>query len=280
MLALMAEAAALMELCKAGRRYRARRLAGWRLIQTEVNALQDVDLSISEGELLGVVGESGSGKSTLGRLLALEERPSSGQYLWEGRAVETLNPAERRAIRCQIQSVYQDPLGALNPNWRIQRSIEEGLRAATGRALAHPKRGALDTVSALLDVVGLDAVLATRRPHELSGGQLQRVAIARALAAAPRVLIADEPISALDVSIQAQIVNLLQDLNSSLSLSIVFVAHDLHVVKHLCPRTLVLHRGRIVEQGPTEALLTQPSHAYTRELLAATPTLPMRGSAA
>jgi oligopeptide/dipeptide ABC transporter ATP-binding protein len=232
----------------------------------DVAAVDDVDLAIRVGERVGLVGESGSGKSTLGRLLLRLEDVDAGHVLWSGDDITRRDGRALLPFRRAAQVVFQDPASALHPRHDVMTLIAEGLiihRLHEGR---HEAR-----VRELLLEVGLDDSVRRRRPHELSGGQKQRVGIARALAVEPRFLLLDEPVSALDVSIQAQIVNLLARLAVERQLTQLFVAHDLHVVRHLCERVCVMFRGRIVEEGPTEAVFSSPSHPYTRALWAAVP---------
>ena len=210
-----------------------------------------------------MVGESGSGKSTLVRLLLGLERPDSGTVSYRG-------PNLRR----DVQVVFQDPVSSLDPRMRVRQIVEEPLRVMGSDG---SRRARVDD---LLEAVGLPAGSADRFPHEFSGGQRQRIAIARALAPRPRVLLADEPVSALDVSVRAQILNLLEDLRSGFDLTLVLVSHDLSVVRHMCDRTAVMYLGEMVELGPTAELFQQPRHTYTRELLDSIPRLPPRRSAA
>lgn len=232
-----------------------------------VHAVQDVDLVVGRGETLGVIGESGCGKSTLGRLLLRLIEPTHGQVFFDGRDLATLGSAALRALRREMQIVFQDPFASLDPRMRVGAIIAEGLEVhglASGDELGR-------RVAELLSEVGLRPEHAERYPHEFSGGQRQRIGIARALAVSPRFLVLDEPVSALDVSVQAQVVNLLADLQRSRGLSYFFVAHDLRVVAHLSHRIAILYLGRIVEIGERETILTKPAHPYTRALLDAVP---------
>ena len=235
-------------------------------------AADNVSFSLSEGECLGLVGGSGCGKSTVARALVGLEPLAAGRVLWRGRDVATLDRAGRRAWRHAVQIVFQDTLGALNPRMRAGTALEEVLRVH--RADAFPTRAARrERVRELLDRVELPGEVAERFPHALSGGQRQRVGIARALAVEPRVMIADEPVSALDVAVQAQLLRTLRRLLDETGLAMLFVSHDLAVVRSLCPRALVMDRGRIVEEGPTAELCSRPKSAFTRTLLDAVPRL-------
>ncbi|WP_439674148.1 ABC transporter ATP-binding protein [Embleya sp. MST-111070] len=231
-------------------------------------ALRGVDLALAEGGALGVVGESGAGKSTLIRLLLGLDRADGGTVRYRDREVRP-GPARTLAwFRREVQIVLQDPMSSLDPRARVRDIVAEPLECL-GVAGDHDAR-----VDEVLAAVGLDPDTRHRYPHEFSGGQRQRVAIARALAPDPRVLVADEPVSALDVSVRAQILDLLGDLRTRLGLSLVLVSHDLGVVQYLCDEVLVLKAGEAVEAGPTARVLGSPSHPYTRDLLAAIPTLP------
>jgi oligopeptide transport system ATP-binding protein len=242
--------------------------AGW-LTRTEIKAVREVDLAIGRGEAVGVVGESGCGKSTLGRLLLHLLPATSGRIVFDGCALHDLTPAMRRRLRARMQLIFQDPYGSLDPRRPAGAQIADGLLI---HRLADRKQ-ARECVKDLLRRVGLDASHADRLPHEFSGGQRQRIAIARALATRPEFIVADEPVSALDVSVQAQIVSLLAELRSSFGLALLFISHDLHVVRHLCERVVVMYLGRIVEEGSSQALFHAPAHPYTRALMAATPSI-------
>jgi oligopeptide/dipeptide ABC transporter ATP-binding protein len=232
-----------------------------------VHAVDEVDLEIRPGEVLAVVGESGSGKSTLARCVLRLIDPTKGRIVFDGRDVTALKGRQLGWFRQQVQPVFQDPYSSIDPRWRVGHSVAESLDAfAIG---TRPERHA--RVVDLLDRVGLDPSFARRRPHELSGGQRQRVGIAAALAPQPRLIVADEPVSALDVSVQAQVLNLLAELQRDLSLAILFVAHDLAVVQHISHRTAVMYLGKIVETGPTERVFRDPRHPYTQALLEAIP---------
>jgi len=230
-------------------------------------AVDGVTLAVGHGEAVGLVGESGCGKSTLGRLALRLLEPTSGSVSFEGRTLGSLGKEELRALRKKMQIIFQDPFASLNPRMRIQEIITEPLvihGLATGRELE--ARGA-----ALLEKVGLPIDTLKRYPHEFSGGQRQRIGIARALASGPSFIVADEPVSALDVSVQAQIINLLEDLRDELKLSFLFIAHDLNIVRHFSDRVAVMYLGRIVELAPSEAIYENPSHPYTEALLADIP---------
>ncbi len=226
-------------------------------------AVDGVSLSLAPGETLAIVGESGSGKSTLSRMVMAFEAPDAGRVAFEGRDLAGLSGPEFRALRPRFQMVFQDPYGSLDPRRTVGWSIAEPLRAA-GRG-----EGAAAKVAEALAEVGLRPSDAARYPHEFSGGQRQRVAIARAIVTRPALLVADEAVSALDVSVQAQILNLLMDLQERLGLAILFVSHDLAVVGSISDRILVLRRGRVVEEGPSEEVLSRPREAYTKALLQA-----------
>jgi peptide/nickel transport system ATP-binding protein len=234
-----------------------------------VQAVRRVDVAVARGEAVGVVGESGSGKSTLGRLLLGLLPATEGAIRFDGRNLDGASRAEWRRLRRRMQIVFQDPFGSLDPRRRVGAQIADGL-AIHGLvpAARRPTR-----VAGLLEQVGLDAAHAQRFPHEFSGGQRQRVGIARALAPEPDFLVADEPVSALDVSIQAQIVALMDDLRRRLGLGLLFISHDLPVVRHLCDRVVVMYLGRVMEEGAAEAVFRAPAHPYTRALLSATPRL-------
>ena len=229
----------------------------------QLQAVADVSFSLHAGQSLGIVGESGSGKSTLARLVMALEAPSRGSVHWLGRDPARLSGAELRRARRDVQMVFQDPQGSLDPRLRIGRSVAEAL---PGNA---PDRAA--RIAEALEAVGLRAADAQRYPHEFSGGQRQRIAIARALLTRPKLIVADEPVSALDVSVQAQVLNLMQDLRASHGLSYLLISHDLAVVAHLCDEVAVMQAGHIVEQGPPERLFSAPKHPYTCRLLAAVP---------
>jgi ABC-type oligopeptide transport system ATPase subunit len=249
---------------------------GWQNHPPQPPAVSDLNLTLAAGETLGLVGESGSGKSTTGRAILQLLRPSAGEVifdgvdlvgLWRRRLGRWRWGAELQAVRRHMQVVFQDPYASLNPRMTVETLVGEPLDIF-GLAQGAQRR---DRVVALLEQVGLDADILGRYPHAFSGGQRQRLGIARALALNPKLLIADEPISALDVSTQAQVLNLLQDLRAARGLALLFIAHDLAAVRHLCDRVAVMTAGKIVEQAPTQQLFERPRHPYTQALLAAVP---------
>jgi peptide/nickel transport system ATP-binding protein/oligopeptide transport system ATP-binding protein len=234
---------------------------------TAIRAVDDVSFTIERGETFGLVGESGSGKTTTGRCILRLIEPTSGEVRFDGRNVLALSRTEMRAARRQMQIVFQDPFSSLNPRMRAADIVEEPLvihRLGT-------KAERRERVRELFELVGLDRDQLQRYPHEFSGGQRQRIGLARALALNPSLVIADEPVSALDVSVQAQVVNLLMDLQQRLKLTYLFIAHDLRLVEHICGRVAVMYLGRIVEMGETAQLFASPQHPYTRALLSAIP---------
>src|SRR5271163_2311631 len=234
-----------------------------------IKAVTGVNLEIEPGETLGLVGESGSGKSTLGRLILKLLEPTGGSVYFDGRDLSTLGRAELRMLRQQMQLVFQDPYASLNPRMRVRAIVGEGIeihRLARGREKE-------ERIVSLLEMVGMGADALERYPHEFSGGQRQRIGIARALAVDPRFLVLDEPVSALDVSIQAQIINLLQDLQDQLKLTYLFIAHDLRVVEHISQRVAIMYLGKIVELAPRDEIYANPRHPYTRALLSAIPSI-------
>ena len=235
--------------------------------KTALRAVDGVDLTIEAGETLGLVGESGCGKSTLGRLLIRLVPATAGQVVFDGMEITGLQPRALRAVRRGMQIVFQDPFGALNPRMSVEETIMEPLLIHGGRRGA----AAQDAVSGMLDMVGLPASARHRFPHEFSGGQRQRIGIARALVLRPKLVVCDEPVSALDVSVQAQIVNLLSDLQNELGLTYLFIAHDLGVVKHISTRVAVMYLGKVVEVADKRSLYAQPRHPYTQALLASVP---------
>jgi ABC-type oligopeptide transport system ATPase subunit len=234
-----------------------------------VRAVDDVTFAIEAGETFGLVGESGSGKTTTGRCLLRLVEPTSGEVRIQGRDFLALSPRGLRAARRHVQIVFQDPYSSLNPRMRVGNIVAEPLVIhRVGDRSARRAR-----VRELLDLVGLNASETERFPHEFSGGQRQRIGLARALALNPSILVLDEPVSALDVSVQAQVVNLLLDLQQRLGLTYLFIAHDLRLVRQICNRVAVMYRGRLVEIARAERLFTEPAHAYTRALLSAIPRL-------
>lgn len=232
-----------------------------------LHAVSGVDLAVYEGETLALVGESGCGKSTLGRLLLGLLPPTQGQVFFDGQDLAALPPARLRALRRQMQLVFQDTAAALNPRWTVGQSLAEPLRIHN----LCPRGEYASRGAALLTQVGLAPDLLDRYPHQLSGGQRQRVGLARALALSPRLVVCDEPVSALDVSVQAQMLNLLADLQASQELTYVLISHDLGVVRHSADRVCVMFLGRVCEVGPTQALFSAPRHPYTKFLLDSVP---------
>ena len=253
------------------KRYPPARGVVWQRRRGEVAALDDVTLAVEEGESLGIVGETGCGKSTLARILLNLTDPTSGVVRWRGEDVTHARGAGLAELRRKRQLVFQDPAGALNPRKTVGAALADpfAIHGLLPERTARARR-----VAQLLEQVGLEPVLANRHPHELSGGMRQRVGIARAIALEPQLLVADEPVSALDVSIQAQILTLLRDLQRDLGLTLVLISHDLAVVRHMCARVAVMREGRLVEVAPAEELYAAPREAYTRELLAAVPRIP------
>jgi len=234
---------------------------------TPVFAVDDVSFTIDEGETFGLVGESGSGKTTTGRCMLRLIEPTSGEMRFRGENVFAFTRTRMRQARRDMQIVFQDPYSSLNPRMRARQIVEEPL--VIHRIGARAQRQA--RVAELFQLVGLNPAHLERYPHEFSGGQRQRIGLARALALNPSFVIADEPVSALDVSVQAQVVNLLMDLQQQLKLTYLFIAHDLRLVEHICSRVAVMYLGRIVEMGPTASIFEAPQHAYTRALLSAIP---------
>jgi oligopeptide/dipeptide ABC transporter ATP-binding protein len=232
-----------------------------------VHAVEHVTLDVHKGETLGIVGESGCGKSTLARCLVRLHDPDAGTITFDGTDVLSLKGADRRAFNRRVQMVFQDPYGSLNPRMTVGDTLAEALHV---HAIV-PKPGIPARVRELLDLVHLPADAAQRHPHEFSGGQRQRIGIARALAVEPELIIADEPVSALDVSVQAAIVNLFMELQDRLGLTLVFITHDLRLVRHMTHRVAVMYLGRIVEIGPTAELFAAPRHPYTQALIRAVP---------
>ncbi len=232
-----------------------------------VRAVDGVDLSIQPHQTLGLVGESGCGKSTVARLILRLLNPDEGTVRFDGREITTLNERAFKPLRKQIQMIFQDPYSSLNPRMTVAQSIGDGVRMAGIKEKSDQRK----RIQHLLEMVGMPAASAGRYPHEFSGGQRQRVGIARALSVSPKLILCDEPISALDVSIQAQIINLLKDLQAELGLSYLFISHDLNVVSYICDHVCVMYRGRIVESAPATVLFDHAFHPYTLKLLAAVP---------
>ena len=233
----------------------------------QVRAVEEVDLAVAPGEVLGLVGESGSGKSTVGRLLLRLLDATRGEIRFAGQDITRLSRGQLRPVRRRLQMIFQDPFGSLNPRMTVGAALDEAMRVhSVGTATSRRDRAA-----ALLERVGLPAASLKRYPRAFSGGQRQRIAIARALAVEPEFIVADEPVSALDVSIQAEVVNLLQGLQRDLGLALLFISHDLAVVEVIADRVMVLYLGRVMELAPTEALFRSARHPYTRALLSASP---------
>lgn len=239
----------------------------------EVHALAGMDFQLSPGERVGVVGGSGSGKTTMARLLLGLVRPSAGEVWFRDRRIDGLPERDLVDLRSAVSMVFQDPNSSLNPRMKLRDIVAEPLRSPLLRRRGTLPPDSMETVARALSDVGLAPELMGRFPHQLSGGQRQRIAIARALVSEPDVLIADEPVSALDVSVRAQVLNLLADAVAERGLALVFVSHDLAVVRHLCDRVVVMENGRIAEAGPVAQVFAQPQHPYTRRLLAATLTV-------
>lgn len=234
----------------------------------DVKAVDDVSFTIEPGTTVGLVGESGSGKSTIGKTILKLVAATGGQILFEGRDILPMSESEFRPLRREIQMIFQDPFGSLNPRHTIFQIVGEALEIHFPAMNRGERR---DRVTELMKQVGLKPEMMERYPHEFSGGQRQRIGIARALAVRPKFIVCDEPVSALDVSVQAQIVNLLQDLQAELGLTYLFIAHDLAVVEHMSDHVLVMYRGKIVESASADAIYEAPQHDYTRKLLAAVP---------
>ncbi|MET0540232.1 MAG: ATP-binding cassette domain-containing protein [Variovorax sp.] len=232
-----------------------------------VKALNGVSFSVQPGRSMGIVGESGSGKSTIARLVMALDRPTSGRVRLEGRDLHALPRQELRAARRDVQMVFQDPYGSLDPRQTVARIVAEPLEALAETSRAEQRQRASESLAA----VGLRASDLDKYPHEFSGGQRQRIAIARALITRPKLIVADEPVSALDVSVQAQVLNLMQDLQQQFGISYLLISHDLAVVNHLCDEVCVLHRGLVVERGAPQHLFAHAEHPYTQALLAAVP---------
>ncbi len=251
----------LLELKDVTRRFQLR--GGLFQRSTSLVAVDHVNVTVQRGKSLGIVGESGSGKSTLARLIMALDTPDAGSVRFRGADLNTLTAAELRKARRDFQMVFQDPRGSLDPRMTVERIVAEPLD------VAEPGLGAgrRERITRALADVGLDSAALGRYPHEFSGGQRQRIAIARALVTAPALIVADEPVSALDVSVQAQVLNLMMDLQEAHGLTYVFISHDLAVVEHVADDVIVMYRGRVVEQGPAAALFHHPAHPYTRALV-------------
>lgn len=234
-----------------------------------IKAVDGVSFSVDDSETVGLVGESGCGKSTLGRTIVRLEKPTSGHVLLEGQDISTIKGAGLRKARSKFQMIFQDPYGSLNPRMSVLNALDEVLQIHT--RLDKGRRH--ERMCELMGLVGLREEQLKRYPHQFSGGQRQRIGIARALAVEPKIIIADEPVSALDVSVQAQIINLLVDIQKKTGISFLFIAHDLAVVEHVSSRILVMYLGRIVESGPSTAICSRPAHPYTKALLSSVPTL-------
>ena len=233
----------------------------------KVNAVSDVSLDIIEGETLGIVGESGCGKSTTGKAIVQLPRPKSGLVVFDGVELTALKGEDLRKMRPRMQMIFQDPVSSLNPRRRVREIVGEGLEIWS----IGDKESREAKVTEVLEAVGIDPKNGERRPHEFSGGQCQRISIARAVVTEPKLIICDEPVSALDVSVQAQILNLLQDMKQRYGLTLIFIAHDLAVVKNVSDRVMVMYLGKVCEVAPPDALYENPAHPYTAALLAAIP---------
>jgi peptide/nickel transport system ATP-binding protein len=242
---------------------------GAKVRETVVQAVSEVDLDIADGEVVGLVGESGCGKSTLGRIVAGIQPASAGTMEWRGKNIDAMNGGERRAWQLAVQMIFQDPFASLNPRLRVSEIVGEAPRVHGMVARREQAQYVADT----LNQVGLDPSYASRYPHQFSGGQRQRIGIARALAVKPDFIVCDEAVAALDVSIQAQVLNLFMELRERLGLTYLFISHNLAVVEHLSDRVAIMYLGRLVEVAPAEELFAHPNHPYTQALLAEVPTL-------
>lgn len=259
---------ALLEVKGLKKHFRVVRQNGFRAIRETVHAVDGVDLEIQAGETVGVVGESGCGKSTVGRTILRLIEPTEGTVLWQGGRMDALRGEALRNIRRDLGIVFQDPFAALDPRMLVGDIITEPLKA---HKMVSSRQEREEKAKELLTTVGLRPEFASRYPHEFSGGQRQRIGIARAISTNPKLLILDEPISALDISVRAQILNLLEDLQAERGISYLFIAHDLSVVRHICNRVAVMYLGVVVEQASSDALFSNPLHPYTRALLSAVP---------
>lgn len=236
-----------------------------------IHAVKDVSFNLHEGEVLSIVGESGCGKTTIGRVISRLENTGTGKIKYAGQNILTLSGDAFRPLRKQIQMIFQDPYASLNPRLTIEKTLSEPLFI---HKLANDRNEARDKIAAMLEQVGLDAAAMARYPHEFSGGQRQRIGIARVMMVQPRLIIADEVVSALDVSIQAQVLNLLKKLQRSSAVTMLFISHDLAVVRHISDRIAVMCEGEIVEINQTQAIFDEPQHEYTQRLLSSIPTIP------
>ena len=276
----MSEPEALIELQAISKRFtkradvvaKALNTVGGKHRDRTVHAVDEVDMTVAPGEVVGLVGESGCGKSTLGRVIAGLYEPSGGRLFYAGKEMDRLTPAERRQATIDIQMVFQDPMSSLNPRKRVIDTVGEA-PVFHGLVPAAEKSAYVDEI---LDRVGLDASYKQRLPHQFSGGQRQRIGIARALAVKPKFLVCDEAVAALDVSIQAQILNLFMDLQEELALTYLFISHDLGVVHHIADRVVIMYLGRVVEEAPKAEVFAHPNHPYTKALLADVPRLDRR----